>query len=108
MTVLLLASCLTLSACKKEGGDTGPSQLEVVKKGDMSLVSVEKPWLFPLVSAESYDAPSELSVTGTVNPDIAREIPVISLASGRLVDIKARLGYRPRQEGTVVVESSKP
>jgi cobalt-zinc-cadmium efflux system membrane fusion protein len=32
-----------------------------------------------------------LKVTGTVNPDIAREVPVISLASGRVVDIKARL-----------------
>jgi cobalt-zinc-cadmium efflux system membrane fusion protein len=57
----------------------------------MSLVSVDKPELFPLVTAESYDAPAELSVTGTVNPDVAREIPVISLASGRVVDIKARL-----------------
>jgi len=33
----------------------------------------------------------ELNVTGTVFPDIAREIPVISLASGRVVDIKTRL-----------------
>ncbi|MGA2250139.1 efflux RND transporter periplasmic adaptor subunit [Terracidiphilus sp.] len=57
----------------------------------MSLVSVDKPELFPLVAAESYDAQNELSVTGTVNPDVAREIPVISLASGRVVDIKARL-----------------
>jgi len=33
-----------------------------------------------------------LSVTGTVFPDIARTVPVISLASGRIVDIRARLG----------------
>ena len=32
-----------------------------------------------------------LNVTGTVNPDIAREVPAISLASGRIVSIKARL-----------------
>jgi cobalt-zinc-cadmium efflux system membrane fusion protein len=32
-----------------------------------------------------------LTATGTVFPDIAREIPVISLANGRVVDIKARL-----------------
>jgi cobalt-zinc-cadmium efflux system membrane fusion protein len=32
-----------------------------------------------------------LKVTGSVNPDIAREVPVISLASGRVVDIRARL-----------------
>jgi cobalt-zinc-cadmium efflux system membrane fusion protein len=88
----LLAVSLALAACKKQGsGDTGPSQLPVVKKGDMSLVSVENPEQFPLVTAESYEAPAELEVTGTVNPDVSREIPVISLASGRVVDIKARL-----------------
>jgi membrane fusion protein, heavy metal efflux system len=89
----LLVGCLTLSACKKqETGGTGPDQLAVAKRGDMSLVSVERPELFPLVSAESYEDRAELNVTGTVNPDISREIPVISLASGRVVDIKARLG----------------
>jgi cobalt-zinc-cadmium efflux system membrane fusion protein len=31
-------------------------------------------------------------VTGTVNPDIARNVPVISLATGRVVEITARLG----------------
>ncbi len=35
--------------------------------------------------------PSELTATGTVFPDISREVPVISLANGRVVDIKARL-----------------
>jgi membrane fusion protein, heavy metal efflux system len=89
---LLLAASLTLSACKKEArGDTGPSHLPVVQTGDMSLVSVDKPDQFPLVAAESYDVPATLDVTGTIFPDIAREIPVISLASGRVVDIKARL-----------------
>ena len=34
---------------------------------------------------------SELTATGTVFPDIAREVPVISLANGRVVDIKTRL-----------------
>jgi membrane fusion protein, heavy metal efflux system len=81
-----------LCGCKENpAGGTGPSQLAVVKKGDMSLVSVDKPDQFPLISAEPFDAKSELSVTGSVFPDVAREIPVISLASGRVVDIKARL-----------------
>jgi cobalt-zinc-cadmium efflux system membrane fusion protein len=81
-----------LAGCKsKVEGDGAPPPAQVVTTGDMSLVSVDKPELFPLVEAESYDAQNELSVTGTVNPDVAREIPVISLASGRVVDIKARL-----------------
>jgi membrane fusion protein, heavy metal efflux system len=91
-TALVLAASLALSACKKEeGGDTGPLHLPVVQTGDMSLVSVDKPDQFPLVQSEAYDAPATLDVTGTIFPDIAREIPVISLASGRVVDIKVRL-----------------
>jgi membrane fusion protein, heavy metal efflux system len=82
---------MAISACKKEEGGTGPVPLPVVQTGDMSLVSVDKPDQFPLVQAESYDAFGQLIATGTVFPDIAREIPVISLASGRVVDIKARL-----------------
>jgi membrane fusion protein, heavy metal efflux system len=90
--VLALATSSALTACKdKESGGTGPIQVQVVQAGDMSLVSVDKPNQFPLVAAEAYDAPATLGVTGSVFPDIAREIPVISLGSGRVVDIKARL-----------------
>ena len=37
-------------------------------------------------------ATSQLTTTATVNPDVSRTVPVISLASGRVVEIKARLG----------------
>jgi membrane fusion protein, heavy metal efflux system len=88
----MLAASMMLTACKgKDEGGAGPVQAQVVQKGDMSLVTVDKPGQFPLVAAESYDAPATLDATGSVFPDIAREIPVISLASGRVVDIKARL-----------------
>jgi cobalt-zinc-cadmium efflux system membrane fusion protein len=33
-----------------------------------------------------------LNVTGVIQPDIARAVPVISLAAGRIVEVKARLG----------------
>jgi membrane fusion protein, heavy metal efflux system len=91
--ILLLAVALAVTACKKEAvsGDSGPKPANVVTTGDMALVTVDKPDQFPLVEAQSYDAAPELDVTGTVFPDIAREVPVISLASGRVVDIKARL-----------------
>lgn len=47
---------------------------------------------FALVAVTTQHGASTLSVTGTVNPDISRTIPVISLANGRVVDIHARLG----------------
>ncbi len=91
ITIGCLAAFVPVAACKNNTGSTGPRPVQVVEKGNMALFSVEKPEQFPLVAAEQYDARAELNVTGTVFPDIAREIPVISLASGRVVDIKARL-----------------
>jgi cobalt-zinc-cadmium efflux system membrane fusion protein len=44
-----------------------------------------------VVGATQLEAPAELSVTGSVNPDIAREVPAISLVSGRIIAIRARL-----------------
>jgi cobalt-zinc-cadmium efflux system membrane fusion protein len=86
--------CLALVACEKkpfDPADGAANPVPAVETGDMSIVSVDKPDQFPLVKAEQFDAPSELTVTGSVLPDIAREVPAISLASGKVVDIKARL-----------------
>jgi cobalt-zinc-cadmium efflux system membrane fusion protein len=88
-----LAACASLPGCKKEfnPADGAPPSPQIAETGDMSLVQVDKPELFPLVAAEQREAPAELNVTGSVFPDTAREIPVISLANGRVVDIKVRL-----------------
>lgn len=91
--VLCVAVCLSLTACEKKfnPADGAPPQAQVVPAGDMSLVTVDKPGQFPVVAADKVEAAAELNATGSVFPDIAREVPVISLASGRVVDIKARL-----------------
>ena len=90
---LCLIACLSLSACKKQfnPADGAPPAAQVVPAGDMSLVTVEKPEQFPVVAADRVEAAAELNVTGSIYPDIAREVPAITLASGRVVDIKARL-----------------
>ncbi|MGD0731064.1 MAG: efflux RND transporter periplasmic adaptor subunit [Terracidiphilus sp.] len=104
-----LAACVSVAACKKDfnTADGAPPSTQVVPSGDMSLVSVDKPDLFPLVAAETREAPSELSVTGAVFPDVAREIPVISLANGRVVDIKARLDDYVRK-GDLLIKVQSP
>ncbi len=93
ITIGCLAALASISGCKKEfsASDGAPPTPQVVPTGDMSLVSVDKPDQFPLVAAEQREAAAELNVTGSVFPDVSREIPVISLANGRVVDIKARL-----------------
>jgi membrane fusion protein, heavy metal efflux system len=88
-----LAACFVLAGCGKkfDPADGAPPSPQVIDQSNAARVAVDHPQQFPLVAAERIDVPDELNVTGTVNPDIAREIPVISLASGRIVDIRARL-----------------
>jgi cobalt-zinc-cadmium efflux system membrane fusion protein len=66
--------------------------LTVEHEGNNGIVKVNRPEQFPVVTAgERVQAP-DLNVTGTVSPDVSRNIPVISLASGRVVEINARIG----------------
>lgn len=104
-----LAVCISLSACEKKfnPSDGAPPAAQAVQTGDMSLVTVDKPEQFPLILADQIEAPAELRVTGSVNPDISREVPVISLASGRVVDIKARLGDDVRK-GQLLLKVQSP
>ena len=90
-----LALGLAATACgepKLAPDDGAPPPLKLEKVEDRNLFSVEKPEQFPLVTAVEHVTTAELRVTGTVNPDIARSVPVISIATGRVVEIKARLG----------------
>jgi membrane fusion protein, heavy metal efflux system len=92
-SAVCLAMCLLVAACSKKfdpaSGAAPPPQ--VVETSNTGLVSVAEPEQFSLVPAGGIDLRSKLNATGTVNPDIAREVPVISLASGRVVDILTRL-----------------
>jgi cobalt-zinc-cadmium efflux system membrane fusion protein len=88
-----LAVCVLVTACEKKfdpaNGVVPASPVEESTNG--SIVTVDKPELFTMVTATRLEAPAQLNVTGAVNPDIAREVPAISLASGRIVAIRARL-----------------
>ncbi len=65
---------------------------QVEHESDGSVVQVDRPEQFSLATAASRAAASELAVTGAINPDVSRNVPVVSLASGRVVEIHARLG----------------
>jgi cobalt-zinc-cadmium efflux system membrane fusion protein len=95
LLALTVSGSLILSGCKdKEKGDGAPPPAQVIQVPDMNQVTIDDKDVakFPLIAAEKVDAPSELNATGSVAPDISREVPVISLANGRVVDIKSRLG----------------
>jgi cobalt-zinc-cadmium efflux system membrane fusion protein len=69
-----------------------PPAPQVENETDSSLFKVENAKQFPVVTAGEHDTAPELKTTGSVNADVSRNIPVISLASGRIVEIDARLG----------------
>jgi cobalt-zinc-cadmium efflux system membrane fusion protein len=59
---------------------------------DANNFKVDHPERFPLATAGEHIAAPELNVTGVVNPDVSKQVPVPSLATGRIVEIDARLG----------------
>src|SRR5271157_5168672 len=93
--LIFLSSLLSVVACSRAHGDPAaeaPPPANVVSGADVNLFTVENPEQFPVAAAIARATAPELVVTGEVNPDIARNVPVISLASGRVVGIYARLG----------------
>ena len=95
MLVLLSIATLFLCSCgngKNDPNAGAPPPLKVERAEDPNIFQVEQPDKFPVVAAIEHVTTSQLTTTATVNPDISRTVPVISLAAGRVVEIKARLG----------------
>lgn len=88
------AVLIFIGGCKKSSSESAeaPPAPHVVADFNVEAFSVDHPEQFPLVAATQHSAPTRLVVTGTVMPDIARTVPVISLASGRVIEVEARLG----------------
>ena len=96
---LCLCVLLSTAACGRRvaaatagDGDTGAHPATVEPDMDANNFKVDHPEQFPLAKAGEYVASPELNVTGVVTPDVSRQVPVPSLASGRVVEIEARLG----------------
>jgi cobalt-zinc-cadmium efflux system membrane fusion protein len=92
---LVLAAMLAFGGCGNGKGDPAseaPPPAQVEHEQDTDVMQVDHPEQFPLATAAARNSRSELVVTGVVAPDVSRNVPVITLASGRVVDIHARLG----------------
>ena len=93
--LLCLVFAVVLTGCNEGKADPkaeAPPPANVQADLDANNFKVDHPELFPLATAVEYKAAPALNVTGVVQPDIARAVPVISLAAGRVVEIKVRLG----------------
>lgn len=93
--VVLSVSLAALCGCGRVQANSAaedPPPAKVVPMGDALLFTVDHPEQFPVSTASEHWATSELVVTGTVMPDVSRNVPVVSLASGRVQAIHARVG----------------
>jgi cobalt-zinc-cadmium efflux system membrane fusion protein len=98
--IVLLALCIALvlflSGCgdnvKADPKAEMPPAAIVEHESDANVFKVDRPEQFPVATAAQYDAAPQLNVTGSISADISRNIPVISLSAGRIVEIDARLG----------------
>jgi len=108
---LTFAACLAvmLVGCgdKRETDEGAPPPPKVEKEQDASIVQVEHAEQFPVFKAVEYQAAPTLTVTGVVTPDVSRTVPVISLASGRVVEIRAHLGDAV-QKGQILLRVQSP
>jgi cobalt-zinc-cadmium efflux system membrane fusion protein len=97
--VLCIGVSLLVTGCEKKvaaqsqvEASTGPLPVKVEPDLDANNFRVDHPEQFPLAMAGEHVAAPELNVTGVVSPDVSRQVPVPSLATGRIVEIDARLG----------------
>jgi membrane fusion protein, heavy metal efflux system len=93
--MIVVVSLGAVTGCKEKiakAADEAPPPAKVV--GDVNVASwaVDDPSKYPLATAEEHSAYAKLTATGSITPDVARMVPVISMATGRVVEVKARLG----------------
>lgn len=92
----VMLATLVLFGCGSKGKVDAAAEAappaNVVEEPDLNVVKVDRPERFKLVTAESREELPQLHATGTVNPDVEKSVPVVSLASGRVIGIYAKLG----------------
>jgi cobalt-zinc-cadmium efflux system membrane fusion protein len=94
LVVVCFAAC-SLPSCSRGTVDTAaeaPPPAQVEREQDGGVFKVDRPEQFALAMAGEHEAAPELNATGSVSPDVSRNIPVVSIASGRVVELRARLG----------------
>jgi len=97
---LLLVLCRMAAGCGAAANDPSagaPPPLKVERAQDPNVFQVDRPERFPLTAAIEHVTTSQLRATGVISPDISRNIPVISLATGRVIQVAARLGDTVKQ-----------
>ncbi len=101
------AGCHKQDEAGREAKETPPAMTAVVATGQTATVRVDHPNQYPLVAAAVRQVYRTLNTTGSVNPDVSRELPVLSLANGRVVNLRVRLGDTVRK-GQPIMDVQSP
>ena len=86
----LLSLLLLFAVACSDNTKAAPTKAEVTL--DPDLYHVDHPELFKLVKVETRELPTVLTANGSVTPDVNRTIHVTSQGSGRVVDLRVKLG----------------
>jgi cobalt-zinc-cadmium efflux system membrane fusion protein len=103
-SVLLSLALIGASVACSNDTKAAPTKQEITV--DPSVLTIDHPEVFQIVKVESRDLPTKLSANGTIQPDVNKTIHVTSLGSGRVVDLKARLGEYVKKGQVLLVISS--
>ena len=106
MALLSLQGCHK-SEANREAAEAPPAAPQVVATGVSGAAHVDTPSNFPLVAATVRSTFATLNVTGTVQPDPSRQVPVLSIANGRVTALHVGLGDFVRK-GQLVMEVQSP
>ncbi|HMK23586.1 MAG TPA: efflux RND transporter periplasmic adaptor subunit [Terriglobales bacterium] len=104
LALCTVAACAVLlgSGCSRET-KAAPTRAEVSR--DPNLFETDHPELFPTVRIEMRELPTVLTANAMVTPDVNRTIHVTSLGSGRVIDLRVRLGEAVKKGQTLLVIS---
>ncbi len=105
---LLIGGCKSGNdSAARQAAEAPPSTPAVVPVGQASQVQVQNPQQFHLVAAAERSTFETLNVTGQVQPDPAHEVPVLSLANGRVTALHADIGDSVHK-GQVILDVQSP
>jgi cobalt-zinc-cadmium efflux system membrane fusion protein len=87
---------LALSGCGERGNASpaaeAPPPAKVIEQQDANLLQVDNPERFSLATATEFHETPALNVNGSIAADVSRTVPVVSLVSGRVIELCAHLG----------------
>jgi len=103
LAAAVLGTLVVGLACSK---DTPAAASKALVTLDPDVFEAERPDLFKTATAVTRALPTVVTANGVISPDVNRTIHVTSLGSGRVVDLKVKLGDTVQKGQTLLVISS--